>query len=57
MPPAERLEAQLDDQARRFLATPAKNRVDAEDGVVYLSPIFMWYGADYDWSLNQAPRP
>jgi len=36
------LSAQLDDQARTFLlASPAKNRVDAASGTVYLSPIFV----------------
>jgi Protein of unknown function, DUF547 len=42
-----RLNEQLDDQARRFLANPQKNRVDVENQTVYLSPIFKWYGADF----------
>jgi hypothetical protein len=43
-----RLEAQLTDQARVFLlGQPAKNRVDAAAGVVYLSPIFGWYKDDF----------
>jgi hypothetical protein len=45
---ADRLEEQLDDQVRRFLATPDKNRVDASRRTVYLSPIFKWYGADFE---------
>lgn len=45
---ADRLEAQLDDQARQFLATANKNRVDAGEHVVYLSPLFKWYGADFE---------
>ena len=45
---AERLDAQLDDQARRFLADRVKNRVEAGEQVVYLSPIFKWYGADFE---------
>jgi len=45
---AERLEKQLDDQARQFLATLAKNRVDAGTRRVYLSSIFKWYGADFE---------
>ena len=45
---ADHLEEQLDDQARQFLATPAKNRVDAGARTVYLSPIFKWYGADFE---------
>jgi len=43
----ERLAAQLDDQARRFLSTPGKNRFDAATGVLWLSPIFKWYGPDF----------
>jgi hypothetical protein len=45
---ANRLNEQLDDQARQFLATPAKNRVDAGARTVYLSPIFKWYGVDFE---------
>lgn len=42
-----RLNEQLDEQARKFLATPSKNYVDAKDGSLHLSPIFQWYGADF----------
>jgi hypothetical protein len=45
---ATRLDAQLDDQARPFLANPRKNRVDALAQVVFLSPIFKWYGKDFE---------
>lgn len=38
----DRLDAQLDDQARTFLLhSPAKNRVDVATRTVYLSPIFV----------------
>jgi hypothetical protein len=43
-----RLEAQLVDQAKQFLAESAKNRVDAATRTVYLSPIFKWYGSDFE---------
>jgi len=43
-----RLDEQLADQARQFLATPAKNRVEAADRTVYLSPLFKWYGGDFE---------
>jgi len=43
----EQLSAQLDDQARRFLADPAKFRIDRAEGRAYLSPIFKWFGADF----------
>jgi hypothetical protein len=44
---AERLDAQLDDQTRQFLANPIKFRIDRQKGTVYLSPIFKWYGSDF----------
>ena len=44
---AEKLAAQLDDQGRTFLRQPAKNRVDPSAGVLWLSPIFKWYAADF----------
>lgn len=49
---AERLDAQLDDQARRFLAQRAKNRVDLNNGTVYGSPIFTWYREDFGGTLE-----
>lgn len=43
-----RLEAQLQDQAGRFLVRmPAHNRVDAASRTAYLSPIFDWYKQDF----------
>jgi hypothetical protein len=41
------LDAQLDDQTRRFLATPGKFRIARSKGQVYLSPIFKWFGEDF----------
>jgi hypothetical protein len=38
-----KLSAQLTDQARIFLATPAKNRIDLKTGTVYGSPIYVSY--------------
>jgi hypothetical protein len=43
-----RLEVQLDDQARTFLATTAKNRIDTERKKLLLSPIFDWYRDDFE---------
>ncbi len=42
-----KLESQLDDQARRFFKDPDKFRVDREEGQVYLSSIFTWFGGDF----------
>lgn len=44
---AATLNAQLDDQGRIFLNNSGKNRVDAEAGVLYLSPIFDWFAGDF----------
>lgn len=43
----ERLEAQLDDQARRFLENPQNFRIDRDRRRVYLSSIFKWFGQDF----------
>ncbi|MBI3292128.1 MAG: DUF547 domain-containing protein [Elusimicrobia bacterium] len=44
----ERLDAQLDDQARRFLADPNRGlRLDEVKGELWLSQIFNWYAADF----------
>jgi hypothetical protein len=43
-----RLESQLNDQARAFLADSSKNRVEVASKTVYLSPIFKWYGGDFE---------
>lgn len=42
-----KLNAQLDDQGRIFLTTRAKNRVDLEAHILWLSPIFKWFEADF----------
>lgn len=86
------LDDALDEQGRLFFAQSAKNRVDVEGKILWLSPIFDWYGSDfrvegkslaqvlsqwmapadaavvqskelkirfteYDWSLNDSPKP
>lgn len=44
----ERLDAQLDDQTRRFLRDRSRNVYDAGDGVLRVSKIFDWYAGDFD---------
>lgn len=45
---ASTLNAQLDDQGRRFVGgSPTKNRVDPNSRTAWLSPIFRWYGEDF----------
>ncbi|AMW07021.1 hypothetical protein GEMMAAP_18730 [Gemmatimonas phototrophica] len=46
-----RIDAQLDEQARRFLAQTTKNRVDVPARTVYGSPIFTWYRDDFGGTL------
>ena len=45
---AERIDAQLEDQARRFLSDRSRNRYDAAKGALEVSKIFDWY--KIDWS-------
>jgi len=46
---AARLSAQLDDSLRAWLARPEKGlRLDAERGVLWLSPIFEWFEEDFE---------
>jgi hypothetical protein len=42
-----RLNAQLDEQTRVFLATAEKNRFDAKTDTLHLSQIFKWYADDF----------
>jgi Protein of unknown function, DUF547 len=44
---ANKLDSQLDDQARRFFQDPEKFRVDRGEGRIYLSSIFKWFGGDF----------
>lgn len=43
----DQLQKQLEDQARIFLSDKNKNSLDAAKGVIYLSPIFKWFEADF----------
>ena len=44
---AERLDAQLDEQALRFMSDRTRNRFDAAAGRLEVSKIFDWYGGDF----------
>lgn len=41
------LESQLDDQARRFINDPRRNRFDKTGRTAYLSEIFKWFDEDF----------
>ena len=43
----DKLDAQLDEQVRRFLSNPKGLRIDREADIVYLSKIFEWFGEDW----------
>ena len=45
---AAKLEAQLQDQTRRFLRDRSRNRWNADDDVLEVSAIFDWYGGDFE---------
>lgn len=45
---AEKLDAQLEDGMRRFLADTSRNRFDAASGKLQVSKIFDWYGKDFE---------
>lgn len=45
---ADRLYAQLDDQAKRFLSTAPYNRIDKDRRRVHLSQLFRKYGGDFE---------
>ncbi len=44
---AERLDAQLEEQARRFLSDRSRNRYNATDGTLEVSEIFKWFSEDW----------
>jgi hypothetical protein len=44
---ADRLQEQLDDQGRTFLAQEGKNSFDSKRRVADLSPIFSWFSKDF----------
>ena len=44
---AGRLDAQLEEQARRFLSDRSRNRYNAEDGRLEVSKIFDWFKEDW----------
>ncbi len=45
---AERLDEQLDDNVREWLANPSLNQFDPSQGKAEVSPIFKWYRKDFE---------
>lgn len=50
----ERLDEQLDDQARRFLGDPRRNRIGA-GGEIRISRIFEWFAGDFVKAAGSVP--
>ena len=44
----DRLDGQLDDNVREWLANPVLNRFEPSQGKAQISPIFKWYRRDFD---------
>ncbi len=44
---ADRLEAQLEEQTRRFMGDRSRNRYNAANGKLEINKIFDWYGGDF----------
>ena len=44
---AERLDAQLEEQTRRFLSDRTRNRYNAQDNALEVSEIFKWFSEDW----------
>lgn len=49
---ADRLDAQLEDGMRRFLADRSRNRFDAASGTLQVSRLFDWYDGDFTKGLH-----
>jgi hypothetical protein len=49
------LDRQLDEQARTFLADPAKNRVELATHTLFLSSIFKWFRTDFEAAAGTVP--
>ena len=43
----QKLDAQLSDQSKRFLADSEKFKIDRENNIVYISPILKWFAKDF----------
>ncbi|MEW6349914.1 MAG: DUF547 domain-containing protein [Thermodesulfobacteriota bacterium] len=53
---ADRLDAQLDHQATRFLKDPNKFRIDRRREVVQLSSIFQWFAKDFGKTYDTSDK-
>ncbi len=52
----QRIDEQLDDNARLFLNDSAKNSYDLDSGVARVSKIFKWFAEDFETAAGSVPR-
>ena len=52
----QKLDEQLDDNARRFLNDSAKNRYDLDSGVARVSKILKWFSEDFEAAAGTVQR-
>lgn len=52
----ETVQAQLEDDAKRFITNPDKVRYDALSQTLYCSKIFKWYGEDFLEGADSIPQ-
>ena len=45
---ADRLDEQLDEQVRSWLADPARNRYEREKTTIRVSEVFKWFDEDFE---------
>lgn len=51
-----KLEEQLNDNTRRFINDPTRNRFDKKEKMAYLSQIFKWFEEDFEKSNGSAQK-
>jgi hypothetical protein len=51
-----RVNEQLDDDARRFIGDPSRNRFDPAENTIYISKIFDWYESDFEESAGSVKK-
>lgn len=54
---AKALDAQLEEQTKRFLSDRSRNRFDKSKNTLFLSSIFKWYGEDFGKGKNAKNLP
>lgn len=51
-----KLDAQLDDQMRKFIANPLALKIDTKNRIIYLSDIFNWYEEEITETYSSASK-